>query len=94
MFGGATAFGPIPTELELSVAEYARRNVHLTTSGFFEDALLRCAIDVVGADRIMFAVDHPFSDGAAARRWLDATPVSEEDRAAIAHGNAERLLRI
>ena len=45
-----------------------------------------------GADRILFAVDHPFSDGALARRWLDRAAISDEEREQIAHANAERLL--
>jgi predicted TIM-barrel fold metal-dependent hydrolase len=40
----------------------------------------------------MFAVDHPFSDNAAGRRWLDQAAISDEDREKIAHLNAERLL--
>jgi predicted TIM-barrel fold metal-dependent hydrolase len=40
----------------------------------------------------MFAVDHPFSDGAEARRFLERAPISDAERELIAHGNAERLL--
>ena len=29
-----------------------------------------------------------------ARRWLEALPVPERERALIAHGNAEALLRL
>jgi predicted TIM-barrel fold metal-dependent hydrolase len=49
-------------------------------------------IDTFGAERIMFAVDHPFSDGAQARRFLDRAAISDEERTQIAHANAERLL--
>ena len=47
---------------------------------------------MLGADRIMFAVDYPYLTMTGARAWLEALPVTEEERAAIAHGNAERLL--
>jgi predicted TIM-barrel fold metal-dependent hydrolase len=40
----------------------------------------------------MFAVDHPFSDGAVARRFLDEAAISDEERERIAHANAEGLL--
>jgi 2,3-dihydroxybenzoate decarboxylase len=40
----------------------------------------------------MFAVDHPFSDGAQARRFLDQAAISDAERTHIAHTNAERLL--
>ena len=47
---------------------------------------------MIGADRVMFAVDHPFGDSARGRRFLDEAPVDEDARAKIAHGNADRLL--
>ena len=47
-----------------------------------------------GVDRIMFSVDYPFASNARARAFLDALPVSPADRAKIAHGNADRLLRL
>lgn len=40
----------------------------------------------------MFAVDHPFADGAEARRFIDQAAISDQERELIAHANAERLL--
>ena len=42
----------------------------------------------------MFSVDHPFGDSARATDFLRSAPVSPDDRDKIAHGNAERLLRL
>ena len=42
----------------------------------------------------MFAIDYPFLTMSGARAWLEALPVSNTERAAIAHGNAEKLLRL
>jgi hypothetical protein len=89
---GGTALDPVTTATTLSVKEYFHRNFHITTSGLFTDPPLRCAIDTFGVDRIMFAVDHPFSDGATARRFLEQAAISDEEREKIAHTNAERLL--
>ena len=89
---GRTALDPARTPMQLSVTEYFQRNFHITTSGIFTDPPLRCAIDTLGADKVMFAVDHPFSDGATARRWIDRAPISDAERAKITHENAERLL--
>ena len=47
-----------------------------------------------GVDRILFSVDYPFASNARARAFLDALPVSPADRIKIAHGNADRLLRL
>lgn len=85
---------PALTRLPRTVAEYVRAQVYVTTSGFFTDPPLRCALDVLGVERILFAVDYPFSANADARAFLDAAPLSPEDQERIAHGNAERLLRL
>jgi predicted TIM-barrel fold metal-dependent hydrolase len=80
------------TGLRRPVSEYFRQNVHITTSGFFSVPPFLNALLEVGADRLMFSVDYPFSDNEQARAFLDAMPVSPADREKIAHGNAERLL--
>jgi predicted TIM-barrel fold metal-dependent hydrolase len=90
----STVLSPAATGLERTLAEYVRENVHLTTSGFFSVPPLLNALLEVGTDRILFAVDYPFSTNAAGVAFLDALPVSAADREKIAHGNAERLLRL
>jgi predicted TIM-barrel fold metal-dependent hydrolase len=87
----------LPTQLsnlDRPVGAYLRENVHYTFSGFnwtpaFLDLLLQ-----VGADRIMFSTDHPYAPMTQARSFLDQLPVSAADKERIAHGNAERLLRL
>src|ERR1700761_1917336 len=82
------------TKISRPISSYLRENIHYTFSGFnytptFLDLLLE-----VGVDRIMFSADHPYSSMAQARAFLDRLPVSPADRERIAHGNAERLLRM
>jgi len=70
-------------------------NFWLTTSGFFSNPALLCCVMEMGIDRILFAVDWPFeSDNKPATRWFDTMPLSDEDKAKIASGNAKRLLRM
>jgi predicted TIM-barrel fold metal-dependent hydrolase len=94
VFGGRLALEQAKVKIELSIQEYFRRNFHITISGMFTDPPLRCAIDTLGADRVMFAADHPFGDGGEARRFMDAAALSDDERQRIAHGNAERLLNL
>jgi predicted TIM-barrel fold metal-dependent hydrolase len=82
------------THLDRPFGAYLRENVHYTFSGFnwtpaFLDLLLQ-----VGADRIMFSTDYPYGSMAEARAFLEQLPVSTADKERIAHGNAERLLRL
>ena len=79
--------------LPKTLSEYVAANVHLTPGGVFSQRYLRWALEVVGAERIMFAADYPFipTGGGAARRFLDEADVTEAQREAIASGNWERL---
>jgi len=73
-------------------SEYLRHNLYITTSGVCDAPPLLCALLALGADHILFGTDYPFEDMATATAFLRSAPVSEADRAKIAHGNAERLL--
>ncbi|MGB7970070.1 MAG: amidohydrolase family protein [Methanobacterium sp.] len=82
------------TKLERSVGDYLTQNINYTFSGFnytqnFLDLFLQ-----VGVERIMFSADYPYSSMAEAKHFLDNLPVSAKDKKSIAHGNAERLLKL
>ncbi len=82
------------THLKRRVSDYFRTNFHFTTSGYFTIPPLLCALMVFGADHILFAVDYPYSPSAAGRALLSSAPISPADLEKIAHGNAERVLKL
>ena len=85
---------PNVTKLNHPIADYLRENIYYTFSGFnFTSTFLNLYLQV-GADRIMFSADYPYSPMAQARNFLDQFPVSPVDKNKIAHGNAELLLRL
>jgi len=75
-------------------SDYIRHNLYITTSGVCDVPPLLCALLALGSDHILFAADYPFEDLRTATAFLRSAPISEGDRAKIAHGNAERLLRL
>jgi uncharacterized protein len=77
-----------------SIAEIFHQHFHITTSGYFTLPPLLCALEVVGADRILFSIDYPFSSTETGRHFLDSWPLNPTDVQKIAHGNAERLLKL
>lgn len=77
-----------------SVAETFHHHFHITTSGYFTLPPLLCALEVVGADRILFSIDYPYSPTETGRKFLDSWPLNPADMHKIAHGNAERLLKL
>jgi hypothetical protein len=82
------------THLRRSLRQTLVDQVWITTSGFFTMVPFMAALMTFGVDRIMFSVDYPFASNARARSFLDTLPVSPADREKIAHGNADRLLRL
>lgn len=68
--------------------------VYVTTSGFFTLPPFQTALGTFGVDRILFSVDYPYVSNRLGRAFLDALPLSEADRTKIAHGNADRLLKL
>lgn len=69
-----------------------RNNFHITTSGFFSDSALRCCIEELGTERILFAVDWPFVENSHGVDWLKAFPMDADAKDQIFSGNAMRLL--
>ncbi len=79
--------------LRRPVAEYIRANLHITPSGMLSQRYLSWALDVMGADRILFSTDYPYVPipNGGARRFLEEAGLSPADRERIAHGNWDRL---
>lgn len=73
---------------------YLRNNVYVTTSGVMSHAALLGAVHAVGIDRVLFPIDYPFESSAEAVEFLRAAPYTSADLERIAHGNAERILRL
>ncbi len=87
------AMPPGATGLSRTISQTYRDQVFVTPSGMLNLPHFRFVHEVLGAERILFAIDYPYLTMTGARAWLESLPVSEDERAAIAHGNAERLLR-
>jgi predicted TIM-barrel fold metal-dependent hydrolase len=85
---------PVAKHLQRPVPEYFLRNFHITTSGYFSEPPLLLALQTVGADRIIFAVDYPYSSNRQGRAFLDRASISPADKEKISHMNVERLLKL
>ena len=66
----------------------------VTTAGVCSYPALLCALSALGEDSVMFAVDYPYEDCGVAAEFVETAPISDELRAKICHGTAERLLRL
>jgi predicted TIM-barrel fold metal-dependent hydrolase len=77
-----------------SVADVIREHVHITICGYTTTPPLLCALQVFGADRIMFSSDYPFGDPVEHSKFLAEAPISPADRDKIAYRNAQQLFRL
>jgi 2,3-dihydroxybenzoate decarboxylase len=77
-----------------SVADYVRNNFVLTTSGNFSTSALNQSIEEIGVERVLWSADYPFEDISDAAEWIDAAPLSEEDRLKIGRTNAQKLFKL
>jgi len=66
----------------------------ITTSGDFSTPALMCAMQELGADRILFSVDWPFMANKPGVEWMEQLAISPEDKRKLLHQNAEKLLRL
>ena len=85
---------PKSPHLKKSVRNTFIDHFRVTTSGVFSTPELMCTASVVGWDNILFSVDYPFESNMDAVRWFSNLPIAESDRRKVAHGNAERLLKL
>jgi len=52
------------------------------------------ALQTMGADRIIFSVDYPYSTNEQGRVFLDCASITPADKEKISHLNAERFLKL
>ncbi|MFE2212945.1 amidohydrolase family protein [Streptomyces canus] len=85
---------PVAQRVHHLPSYYLRNNVYVTTSGVMSHAALLGAVHAVGVERVLFSIDYPFESSAEAVGFLRSAPYAPADLARIAHGNAERVLRL
>ena len=85
---------PELTGLSRTITQTYKSQVYVTPSGMLNLPHFEFIHKVLGADRILYAVDYPYLTNTGAREFLERLPVSQEDREMIAHRNVEALLRL
>jgi predicted TIM-barrel fold metal-dependent hydrolase len=80
--------------LRRPLSETITDQVYVTSSGFFTNPPFVAALQTFGIDRLMFSVDYPYASNEDGRAFLDNLPLSPGDLAKMAHGNADRLLKL
>jgi 5-carboxyvanillate decarboxylase len=80
--------------LELPISDYMKRNIYVTTSGMaWEPAIMFCR-QVLGADRVMYAMDYPYQVVAGEVVASDNLPLSDAEKKQFFQTNAERVFSL
>ena len=89
---------PVSHRGSMTLAEqpsfYIKRNIAITTSGVCSDVSLRCALDAMGAENVMFSIDYPFERTPVAAAFIENARITETERQQVASSNAKRILKI
>ena len=80
--------------LARSISQTFREQVYVSPSGMLTLPHFRFIYDILGAERILYSLNYPYQTLDGARAFLEQLPIPDADKALIAHGNAEKLLRL
>lgn len=75
-------------------SEYFLDNFVITTAGVMSAPALKLSLEVLGAERIMFAADYPYESVEDGVKFLDTVDIGEDVRQKIYSTNAERIFKL
>ena len=85
---------PTVKKLQRTPSEYLRENVWITTSGMAWQPPILYAQSVLGADRVLYAMDYPYQFVPEEVAVTDGLPISGSDKKMLYQSNAERVFRL
>ncbi|HEY4365486.1 MAG TPA: amidohydrolase family protein [Bryobacteraceae bacterium] len=85
---------PNVKKLQRTPSQYLRENVWITTSGMAWQPPILYAQSVLGADRVLYAMDYPYQFVPEEVAVTDGLPISGSDKKMLYQSNAERVFRL
>ena len=80
--------------LKKTILEYLRTNVLITTSGMAWAPAIKFTQEVVGEDRVMYAMDYPYQFVADEVRTHDRSTLPPATKKKLMQTNAERWFKL
>jgi predicted TIM-barrel fold metal-dependent hydrolase len=87
--GGAPA-----VTLRHKISHYFKTNIWITTSGQGWEPSVKFCMDVLGPDRVIYAMDYPYQQSADEVAAYDIFDISAEHKKMLMQTNAERVFRL
>ena len=76
------------------VSDYLRQNIYVTTSGMAWEPAIRFCQQVLGVDRVMYAMDYPYQHDLAEVVASDDIDMPDDVKTAFFQTNAERVFKL
>jgi 2,3-dihydroxybenzoate decarboxylase len=80
--------------LKKKPSDYLKENIWVTTSGMQWAPAIKFCLEVLGEDRVMYAMDYPYQFVPEEVRVTDELSVSRKTRTLLYQSNAERVFRL
>ena len=80
--------------LKRTISEYMKTNVWITTSGMQWAPAIRFCQEVLGADRVLYAMDYPYQFVPEEVKVTDEMRITEAERKLLYQTNAEKLFKL
>jgi len=80
--------------LRHSIGHYMRNNVYITTSGMAWEPAIKFSQEILGVDRVMYAMDYPYQYVPDEVRAHDLLDISPEAKKKLMQTNAERAFNL
>jgi 2,3-dihydroxybenzoate decarboxylase len=75
-------------------SEYLKENIWVTTSGMQWAPAILFSQQVLGVDRVLYAMDYPYQFVPEEVKVTDALPIPDQDKKKLYQTNAERVFRL
>ncbi len=81
-------------KLKRMPSEYIKSNIAITTAGVCDINPLKCSINAIGEDNVMFSTDYPYESALIAGEFIESAELTDRVREKVCYKNAQRILKI
>ena len=86
--------GAAPVTLRHKISYYFKNNIWITTSGQGWEPSVKFCMDVLGPDRVIYAMDYPYQQSADEVAAYDGFDISAETKKMLMQTNAQNVFRL
>lgn len=86
--------GQPPVKLKHPISHYFHNNIWITTSGVGWEPAIKFCMDVMGPERVLYAMDYPYQQSYDEVAAYDRMDISPEHKKMLMEGNARKVFNL